>query len=389
MQADKKGPLHGMRVLDFTNMMAGPYCTRWLADVGAEVVKVEPPEGDQNRTRRPVRDGYSTAFGHLNAGKKCIALDLKKPAGLQAALALAEKSDVVIENWSPGVAERLGVGYKTLAKSKPDLVYCSISGFGQIGPGAFKPAFAAIVHAVSGFDMAQVEYQGGDRPAKTGTFIADIMAGMMAFGAIQSALVRRERTGEGQYIDLSMMDCMMNLLALEFQEVQNPMNETPRLYTPLKTLDDFIVCAPTSQKNFENLARAVGHAEWIADPRFAKSRQREANWSQLMELIETWSVGMTGQACEDLLNGVGVPCGRFRTIAEAMQDPQFAARGSFSTVRDAKGEFLVPDIPFQMPGLNVKVGSRVAEFGEDTVAVLGELLGYTPAQAAACAADSD
>ncbi|HET7160279.1 MAG TPA: CoA transferase, partial [Burkholderiales bacterium] len=168
------GPLDGLRVLDFTNMLSGPYCTRLLADLGAEVIKVEPPAGDHNRTRRPVRNGYSSFFGHLNCGKKSVVLDLKSAPGRDAAIALANKSDIIVENWRPGVADRLGVGYQAVTKSNPKVIYCAISGFGQTGPTSQRPAYAPIVHAASGFDLAQVQYQGGGRPANTATFIADV-----------------------------------------------------------------------------------------------------------------------------------------------------------------------------------------------------------------------
>src|SRR4051812_18083935 len=135
-----KGPLDQIRVLDFTNMLSGPYCTRLLADLGAEVIKVEPPAGDHNRSRRPVRDGYSSFFGHLNCGKKSIVLDLKTASGRDAATGLAAKSDIIVENWRPGVAARLGIGYESVSKTNPSLIYCSISGFGQRGPNSQRPA---------------------------------------------------------------------------------------------------------------------------------------------------------------------------------------------------------------------------------------------------------
>ena len=210
-------PLDGVRVLDFTNMLSGPYCTRLLADLGAQVIKVEPPSGDHNRTRRPVREGHSSFFGHLNCGKQSIVLDLKSAAGRAAAIALAREFDVIVENWRPGVADRLGVGYKAVADINPRVVYCSISGFGQQGPNAQRPAYAPIIHAASGFDLAQVEYQGGERPANTATYTADVFGGMSAFAAIQSALYRRERTGQGQYIDVALLDCMLNILVSECQ----------------------------------------------------------------------------------------------------------------------------------------------------------------------------
>jgi len=377
-------PLDGIRVLDFTNMLSGPYCTRLLADLGAEVIKVEPPEGDHNRTRRPVRSGHSSFFGHLNCGKKCVVLDLKQPHGRQAAIDLARHCDVLVENWRPGVADRLGIGYEALSAHKPDLIFCAISGFGQSGPKAMRPAYAPIVHAASGYDMAQVEYQGGGRPANTATFIADVFGGMSAFAAVQTALFNRARTGRGQYIDVALLDCMLNLLVFECQEAQAPSDEKMRVYQPLRSRDGYVVTAPTSQKNFEQLARAVGHPEWIADPRFARTREREANWGELMDLIETWTSRHSGLECEDTLLAAGVPCTRYRTVAETMKDPQVVARGTFSPVRDPAGEYLVPNAPFQFPGLDTRASPRVAGLGEDNVEVLGRLLGYTPEQATAC-----
>lgn len=378
-------PLSDITVLDFTNMLSGPYCTRLLADLGAEVIKVEPPEGDHNRTRRPVRNGHSSFFGHLNCGKKCIVLDLKSAAGRAAAIALGQRCDVLVENWRPAVAERLGVGYAALSKLNPGLVFCAISGFGQRGPGALRPAYAPIVHAASGYDMAQVQYQGrGERPANTATFIADVFGGMSAFAAIQTALLQRARTGKGQYIDVALLDGMMNLLVFECQEAQAPSNETMRVYQPVKTRDGYVVTAPTSQRNFEQLARAVGHEEWIRDPRFAHSRAREAHWGELMDLIETWTSRHSGEACERTLLAAGVPCARYRTVSEAMHDPQVQARGTFAPVRDRAGEYLVPNAPFQFPGIDLSARPRVAALGEDTVEVLGRVLGYTPSEALAC-----
>lgn len=382
--AASQGPLDGLRVLDFTNMLSGPYCTRLLADLGAEVIKVEPPAGDHNRTRRPVRKGYSSFFGHLNCGKKSIVLDLKSPQGRDAAVGLAQKSDIIVENWRPGVADRLGVGYKAVAQSNPKVIYCAISGFGQTGPTSQRPAYAPIVHAASGFDLAQVQYQGGGRPANTATFIADVFGGMSAFGAVQTALYNLKQTGHGQFIDVALMDAMLNLLVYECQEAQAPSDEKIRVYQPLQTLDGYVVAAPTSQKNFEQLARAVGHAEWIDDPKFAKTRAREANWAELMGLIEQWTRTRSGQECEDLLLAGGVPCTRYRTVEEAMSDAQMRARGGMSRVKDRVGEYWVPNAPFQMPGLHTAARPHVPELGESTVDVLVGVLGYTQEQAQAC-----
>ena len=382
--ANSQGPLDGIRVLDFTNMLSGPYCTRLLADMGAEVIKVEPREGDHNRNRRPVRDGHSSFFGHLNCGKKSVLLNLKGEAGRKAAIGLAKAVDVVVENWRPGVAERLGVGYEALRKLNPGLVYCSISGFGQNGPMAQRPAYAPVVHAASGFDLAQVEYQGGNKPANTATFIGDVFGGMSAYAGIQTALVLRSKTGQGQYIDVALMDAMLNLMVNECQEWQAPTPRKVRLYQPLATKDGYIVVAPTSARNFEQVARAVGHPEWIADERFSASRTREANWAELMDLIELWTRERTGEECEVHLMEAGVPCTRYRTVREAMSDAQMEARGGLTRIEDPAGPYWVPNAPFQIPGLNTAARNRVAQLGEDTADVLGQILNYSKEDARAC-----
>lgn len=382
---NQKGPLDGIRVLDFTNMLSGPYCTRLLADLGAEVIKIEPPSGDHNRSRRPVRSGHSSFFGHLNGGKKSVVLNLKSAAGRDAALELARNSHVAVENWRPGVADRLGVGYSAIAKINKKVVYCSISGFGQTGPYAQRPAYAPVVHASSGFDLAQLEYQGGRKPARSAMFIADILGGMSAFAAIQTALFRMARTDEGQFIDVSLMDCMLNLLVNECQEVQAPSSNKLRAYQPLETTDGFIVVAPTSQKNFEQLARTVGHGEWINDPRFSRTLVREQNWSELMSLIEEWTRNHSAQACEDILLSAGVPCSRYRTVSEALADAAAQQRGALARVIDGAGSYWVPNPPFQMPGLKIGVGSHVPSLNEHGEEILSGLLRYSEQQCAECA----
>jgi len=374
-------PLAGMRVVDFTSMIAGPYCTRLLADCGAEVVKVEEPHGDHMRSRPPLRDGHSTYFGHLNAGKKSVALDLKSEEGRNAARRLVAASDVVVENFRPGVMKRLGLDYATLSAAKPDLVYCSISGFGQTGPRAEQPAYAPVIHAASGFDHTQFTYQassiqaGQERPAKTGIFVADVLAAVYAFGAIQTALIGRLRHGNGQFIDVALMDSMINLLVFECQEAQFPSKDRRPLYVPMRASDGFVIVAPVNQRNFEQLADAMGCPEWKTDPRFATVAARTTHWDALMAAIEDWTATRAARDCEDLLMAAGVPCSRYLSVAEAMADPQLAVRGSLATVNDGAGSFLVPNPPFRFGDGSVGVGPDVPALGADTAALLQKVSG--------------
>jgi len=358
------GPLDAIRVLDFTNMLSGPYCTRLLSDLGAEVLKIEPPGGDHNRGRRPLRDGHSSFFGHLNSGKKSIVLNLKAPAGRDAAIELAANCDVVVENWRPGVAERLGVDYLSLRNANPQLIYASISGFGQTGPDANRPAYAPILHAATGYDLAQAQYQGSDEPQRSGTFVADILGGLSAFAAIQTALYHRSVTGTGRYIDVSLMDCMLNLMVNECQEGQAPSPREQRIYQPIRTSDGFVMIAPTSQRNFQRMCELIDRPEWLADPRFATTVEREAHWTELMQLVEAWTESRTGEDCEAMFNAAGVPCARYRTVMEAMFSPQSKHRGALSQVTDGAGSYWVPNPPFKMAGLNLNVSSHVPSLGE-------------------------
>jgi CoA:oxalate CoA-transferase len=373
----RPGPLRGIRVLDFTAMLAGPHCTRLMADLGAEIIKVEGLEGDLIRGRAPLRDGHSTYFGALNCGKKSLAIDLKSGAAKAIIYQLAGICDVAVENFRPGVMARLGFDYATLAAHNPKLVYCSISGYGQSGPGATRAAYAPIVHAASGYDAANLGYQiEQDYPASTGIFIADILSGAYAFGAIQAALVHRERTGQGQAVDVSLMDSMLNLMVFECQEAQFPSEQKRPVYVPMKTKDGHVIIAPISQKNFEQMAEAIGRPDLKTDRRFSTNAARVQNWVELMTLIEQWTEQRTGIDIESIMDANSVPCSRFLTVADAMKDPQLAERGSLSRISDGAGKFLVPNAPFQFT-TPTEAGSTVSGLGADSSEVLSGLLGFS------------
>ena len=215
--------LDGVKVLDFTCVISGPYCTRMMADLGADVIKIEPPGGEISRAVPPLRDGHSMFFSHLNAGKRCVSLDLKQASAVATIKDLVRTVDVVVENFSPGVMRRLGLGFADLHTANPDLIMCSISGFGQTGPDAERPAFAPVLHAWSGFDMATLRYQPGlDKPLNMGPPVADNVAALQAFGAICAALYYREKTGRGQYIDIAMFDAMLATMQKDFQVTIQP-----------------------------------------------------------------------------------------------------------------------------------------------------------------------
>ena len=389
LQGEHAGrPFGGLRVLDFTSMMAGPYCSRWLADLGAEVIKIEPPEGDYMRSRPPLRAGDSSYFGHLNAGKKSVTLDLKSPAAVGLVQDMVRNSDILVENFRPGVMDRLGLDYSRLRPLNPRLIYCSISGFGQTGEAASRPAFAQIVHAASGFDLTNMEYQDGqERPANTGIFVADVLAAVYGGFAISAALVHRQKSGVGQHIDLTLAESMFSLLVFELQKAQFPASRRRPMYKPSRARDGFVIIAAVSNYNFDNLFVAIGRPEWKDDPRFCSSAARLENWDELFALIEEWTMTRTAEDCERFLNQSGVPCSRYRTVSEAIGDLDALNRNSLPFVHDAAGAFRVTSLPFRFSAADISVGSTVPPLGADTGGVLETVLGLSESEIARLAGD--
>jgi crotonobetainyl-CoA:carnitine CoA-transferase CaiB-like acyl-CoA transferase len=363
---------HGLRVLDFSTTIAGPHCARMLADMGAEVIKIESAEGETMRTRPPVRNGFSTVFGQLNVGKKSLVLDLKSPEAIEIVRRLVADADILVENFRPGVMRRLKLDYASLQQLNPKLIYCSISGYGQTGPSAELPAYAPVIHAASGYDMAHLSYQPGrSRPDYCGIYHADVLTGTYAFGAISAALYQRHGNDKGQHIDVSMLESMLSLTLNELQWSQFEVKPTQRpMFGPVETADGYVMLAIASEKTFQSLIKVIGHPGWIADPRFAKYSDRRENWADLMDGVETWSRTLTTEKCVVELNEHGVPCSAYRAVAEALRDPQIAHRGALSEVEDGGGSFKVLNLPFRMSGASVAPGKWIATLGEHTRAYL-------------------
>ena len=379
MNTSSNAPLHGIRVLDFSAMVAGPYCARLMADAGAEVIKIEPMEGEFMRDRLPVRNGHSLYFAILNAGKKSICADLKSAQGIAIIKELVAVADVVVENFRPGVMRRLGLGHEVLTAINPNLVYCAISGYGQTGSQSQSPAYAPIVHAASGYDMANLACQNGiDRPLGSGIFVADYLTGVHAFSAINMALLRRARTGEGDVIDCALADAMVGILAYEVAAAQEPVTRPRPIYQPTKAKDGFVILAPISPANFEAMARTAGHEEWMTDPRFADSHVRAGNWNALMAELDLWAADKTVDECVAVMARGGVPCSRYSSVADVMASKFAEERGLFEVSDGPAGPCRTPNSPYQMRG--VKGGARVPDTGEHSASVLAQLLNRTPAQ---------
>jgi len=375
--------LAGIVVIDFTIVMSGPMCTRLLADAGAEVIKVEAPDGDVVRQRPPHRGGISTYYASMNCGKRSVVLDLQTEEGRRLARELAAKADVVVENFRPGVMKRLGLDYEALARTNPRLVYASISGFGQTGSKAQVPAYAPVIHAASGYEVAYNEYQrGGTRPANNGIFIADVLGASHAFGAIQLALYEREKSGRGQYIDVSLMDSVLGMLIYEIQAAQFPPERARQVYEPVRSRDGFVMVAAVTQKNLEVLFDVIGYPEGRTDPRFATVAAKEANWPALLELIERWTSQRSGAECEAVLMKAGVPCSRYRSVAEAMADPQVAARGTLAELGEGEERFLVANAPYKLSATPLMARRTLAGLGEHSTEVMQQVLGLSDGQLA-------
>jgi len=374
-------------VLDFTAVVAGPYCTRLMADLGADVLKIEPVEGELMRHAPPLRAGTSALFSQLNAGKRSLALDLKQPAAIDLVHQLLPHYDVVVENYSPGVMARCGLDYPALSALRPDLVMCSISGFGQTGPDAHKPAFAPIVHAWSGFDSVTLGYQNQPGPPlNMGLPVADNLAAVQAFGAIMAALYHRAMTGTGQYIDISMYDTMLASMQKDFQQMQYPEGRDRR-YGPLTTCDGHVLVMVLTPRQFEALADCIEQPHLKIDPRFASTTARLGHYAVLMALLGTWCAGQPTAEVVARLEAAGVPVSPYRDLSAALHDRQLAHRQMLTTVVDTAGPLTMPDSPFQFSATTAAVRPGVPELGAEGEAVLTRELGLTAAAIAGLRVD--
>lgn len=384
--AGRRRILDGVRVLDFTAVVAGPYCTRLMADLGADVLKIEPLDGELMRHTPPLRDGVSALFAQLNAGKRSLALDLKQPAAIELVHGLLARYDVVVENYSPGVMARFGLDYATLSGTHPRLVMCSISGFGQSGPDAHKPAFAPIVHAWSGYDAVTLGYQetdgpGAGRPLNMGLPVADNLAAVQAFGAIMAALYDRAMTGAGQYIDISMYDALLASMQKDFQQMQYPEGRDRR-YGPLPTRDGHVLVVLLTQRQFEQLADCLDMPALKRDPRFATTTARLGHYTALQAIVGAWCAERATAEVVTALEAAGVPVSPYRELAAALDDAQLEHRAMLTTIADAAGPLTVPDSPFMFSATTAAVRPSVPALGAHGETVLSEELGLAASDCA-------
>jgi len=333
--------LSHVRILDFTRILSGPFATALLADLGADVIKIEAPQGDEYRRIGPFKDRQSALFMWMNRGKRSMTLDLKQEDDRAIAIALARKSDVVVENFTPGIADKLGIGAERLMGENSRLVYCSVSGFGQDGPWAKRPAYDIVVQALSG--MMQVTGDPKGPPMLVGEPIGDLVAGLYASWAILAALLDRERTGKGRKIDVAMFDCLLSFLPtaqcrLLFAGLEpfRVGNRHP-LSTPFGTFranDGHLVIAVLSNEQFAKLCGVVGSPQSASDPRFANDEVRTKHEPLVRALIEDWSANLSVAAAVDALSQAGVPAAPILGVGDALKGPQAAFRHLLADVDD-------------------------------------------------------
>ena len=380
--------LNGIRVLDITQFMAGPYCAMLLCDLGADVVKVEaPPGGDASRRMAGARGTESAAFNAVNRGKRGIVVDIKAAAGREIVLRLAAGADVLVENARPGVMARRGLGYGDLKAVNPGLVYASISGYGQTGPHGARGGFDLIAQGVSG--IMSVTGEPGGPPVKAGIPLTDLGAGLFAVTGILAALHHRTRTGEGQHIDTSLVEAGIALSVWEATEyfssgrAPQPMGSAHRMSAPYQALacaDGYVTVGAANDRLFERLCHLLGHAEWTREPDFADDTARVANRQALAERIEAVTRTRPRAHWLALFEEHGVPCGPINTYADVFADEQIAARNMVvQTHHPTLGRLRTLGTPLKMSRTPPRPGRAAPLLGQHTDEVLREA-GYTPGE---------
>ncbi|MEP9378507.1 CoA transferase [Aquabacter sp. CN5-332] len=394
MTSSQEGALAGIRVLDFTHFIAGPYCTMLLGDLGAEVIKIESPGGDTFRHFRPHVGGEGGPFLGFNRNKKGLCLDLRQPAAQEVALALIAKADVLVENFSTGVMDRYGLGYEAAAEVNPRLVYCSATAYGRTGSLAARAGFDPVVQAETGF--MSMNGHPEIEPTRTGPAVMDVSTGMMASNAVLAALVARNRTGRGQYVEVALFDTAVNMLGfhgmsylvsgvspLRFGNMSSdsaPMGMFHAADGPF-----YIGCA--NDGLFRKLAEVLGKPELVSHPDYDKAGSRVQNRHALAQLLNGLFAAGTREDWVARLQAAGVPAGMPKTIEEAMRSPEMAERGLVSHIpHPTAGE--IPNVapPFRLAGTPVVPPVAGPILGQHTREILSDVLGFDESRIAALSA---
>ena len=378
--------LEGVRILDLSRVMSGPFCTAMLADLGAEVIKIEMPgNGDDSRFFGPFVDGESAYFILLNRGKKSLTLDLKSDEGKKILMAIVAECDVVVENFRPRVAQRLGLDYETLKSENPALIYASISGFGQGGPFADRPAYDLIVQAMSG--LMHTTGQRDGPPTAVGESVVDVCTGMFAAWGIISALFARERTGKGRYLDVAMLDSMYSMMltvaAMQLYTDKPPGrvgSRHPVTYPVdvFETIDGHIVMVVTTDRTFGKLCGVIGRPEVADDPKYRTNADRNTNEAELKAAIEEWTSGQSSDAAVLALGEAGIPAGPVLSVGDVTESDHIAHRGMVTHVdHPTLGKVPLVHQPVQFSDADREFQRPPPLLGEHTRELLASLLGLS------------
>ena len=378
-----RGPLSGITVLDLTQFLSGPFCTMIMADLGADILKIERP--DRPRASGPYLHGERIYDLSVNRSKKSMTLNLKSDAGKDIFKKLLISSDVVIENFKPGTMERMGPGYEELKKIRPNLIYAAISGFGYTGPYKNRGALDMVIQGMSGLMSLTGEPNG--RPTRCGTSASDIFSGIYMFGAVASALYEREKTGKGQFIDVAMLDstfsCLENAVINTCIFNKNPervgnSHPTSVPFQTFQTSDGEIIITCSRDSAFYSLCRAMGRPDMIQDERFAKAEARRLNKELLEDEITRFTSTRTLDECEETLNQFGVPNGRINTLTMICKDPQIAARDMIVKVEHpVAGTYQMAGSPLKFSSLTEAHYEPAPTLGQHTREILSERLNMT------------
>jgi crotonobetainyl-CoA:carnitine CoA-transferase CaiB-like acyl-CoA transferase len=382
-EAGKRLPLEGVTVLDFSRILAGPFCTMMLGDMGADILKIEPPKGDDCRHwGPPFVDGESAYFLAVNRNKKSLCLDLKKEKGKDVLHRLLDTVDILIENFRPGTMDRLGLGYTALKERRPSLIYASISGYGQTGPLRERPGYDAVMQGEGGWMGLTGEPDG--MPMKVGASLADILTGMMACEGILAALYRREKTGRGERIDVSLFDSVLSTLCYQAQgflmtgELPNRLGNRHSSLTPyetFRTADSHVIVGVGNDSLWQRFVAVVGSPE-LDVPEFEVNAVRVARYDELALLLEPIFASKSTDVWVSLLDKAGIPVGRVQNVAEVFENPQIESRHMKLRVQHPKlGELTLTGNPIKLLEAGERDHAPPPMLGEHTETVLRERLG--------------
>jgi CoA:oxalate CoA-transferase len=387
------GPLEGITILDLTWVLSGPYASMVLCDLGAEVIKLErPPRGDVARTTLPLINGESGYFFSINRGKKSMSIDLHRPEGKELFLRLIDRVDVVMENFTPGTMDRLGLDYEALRRRNPRIIYAATSGFGQTGPDRLRPALDIVVQGMGGV-MSITGHPGGP-PARPGLSLGDIAGGLFTAIGVLAALRERDRSGEGQLVDVSMLDCQVAILENAFMryfatgQLPGPIGTRHPAATPFQafpTKDGWVVLAVSwgVENQWELFCALIGEPELISDGRFDTPHARTANHAELEPILNEALMKKTTQAWIKEFDEIGLPCGPLNNIAQAAALPQVRAREMLVEVEHPQiGKLPLANTPVKLSRTPGGIKGPSPALGQHTDEVLRALLGLSDAELA-------